>query len=67
MKKMGCGTVVLLRCLESCRREKVHMHDNAVKHGQCVFCVYTHTISIIMVVATLVRYSSHWDTAVCTR
>ena len=29
MKKMGCGQVVLLRCLESCRREKVHMHDNA--------------------------------------
>ena len=47
--------------------EKVHVHDNTVKHGQCVLCVHTHSISIIMVIATLVRYSSHWDTAVCTR
>ena len=34
----------------------------------CVVCARTHnTISIIMVIATLVRYSSHWHTAVCTR
>ena len=43
------------------------MNDNTVKHGQCVLCVHTHSISIIMVIGTLVRYSSHWDTTVCTR
>ena len=56
---MRCGPVMPLRCLESCRLKKVHVHDNTVKHGQCVcvcmcVCACTHTISIIMVFATLV-------------
>ena len=66
-----CGPVMPLRCLESCRWKRcMCMTIQWSMASVCVLCVCTHTyntISIIMVIGTTVTYSSHWDTAVCTR